>query len=107
VSYIDWENIHLASNAQLQAQIDNHAATFVDAWPDLKHDFEGVTRALAIVDELQDLLDEARNRHPSAPCRNQFMGETTGPEFDAHAMVTRMIRAQETAFSRASHLDVY
>ena len=104
MSYIDFENIHLASNAQLQAQIDNHAATFVDVWPDLKHDWEGLTRALAIVDELQDLLDEARNRHPLPPLEE---GERRGPDFDAHAMGTRLVRAQETAFSRSSHLDVY
>ena len=104
MSYIDWENIHLASNAQLQAHIDNHAATFVDVWPDLKHDWEGLTRALAIVDALQDLLDEARNRHPLPPLKEN---EKRGPDFDAHAMVTRLVRAQETAFSRSSHLDVY
>ncbi len=95
MSYIDFENIHLASDELLKAQVTNHSDVFVahrDHW--LLMGRNGIGHAKAVIDELQGLLNEMERR------------ATHGDEFDANEMVTRMARAQETAFSRASHLEV-
>ena len=94
MSYIDFENIHLASDELLKAQVTNHSDVFVAHWDRWKQDYDGIGHAKAVIDELQGLLNEMQKRGISAQ------------EFDAEAMVTRMVRAQETAFSRSSHLEV-
>ncbi len=94
MSYIDFENIHLASDELLKAQVTNHSDVFVTNWDRWKQDHDGIGHAKAVIDELQGLLNEMQKRKISAD------------EFDAEAMVTRLVRAQEAAFSRASHLEV-
>ena len=94
MSYIDFENIHSASPELLKAQVTNHSDVFVANWDRWQQDYDGIGHAKVVIDELQSLLNEMQKRKISAD------------EFDAEAMVTRLVRAQEAAFSRASHLDV-
>lgn len=100
MSYIDFENIHLASPELLKAQVTNHSDVFVANWDRWQQDYDGIGHAKVVVDELQSLLNEMQRR-ALLPYR-----ETRDGNFDAEAMVTRLVRAQEAAFSRASHLDV-
>lgn len=94
MSYIDFENIHSASPELLKAQVTNHSDVFVANWDRWQQDYDGIGHAKVVIDELQGLLNEMQRR------------ETRDISLDVYAMAMKIARAQEAAFSRASHLDV-
>ena len=104
MSYLDVNNITAdVTDAQLQASYDAHVNTLKGLLPELiryaEWDFneEAARAASAVCEDLQKVLDAIARRWLSLGYHRQDF---------ATDVLKDMVRAQETAFSRASHLEV-
>jgi len=99
VSYLDVNNITAdVTDAQLQASYDAHVNTLKGLMPELmEFNEEASWAAKAVCEDLQKVLDAIARRWLSIGYHRQGF---------ATDVLKDMVRAQETAFSRSSHLEV-
>ncbi len=99
MSYLDINNItDDVTNAQLQASYDAHVNTLKGLAPELmEFNEEASWAAKAVCEDLQKVLDAIARRWLALGQHRQGF---------ATDVLKDVVRAQETAFSRVSHLDV-